>query len=474
MDPKVIRDMSLAYAAVYDQDLREELNRTSKLSESSESDVGYRLGRGLVGSLRDLPGGVVAQLQGKTPKNSPELKRQAQRGQALMSLVTKGQLPGSQKPTSTPKPSAKSDDSTPSSSSFKWNPEKNIIAAKGGKLGIMDKGDSSSWREPNEQEKGEIPISSTEKFRSSESGQRFVKQRDAAKGAKPETSKSTPSASVSITPKPAPASQLSPGGRASNADLEGKTFPKRKTAGGTEYEVRTPTRAEMEASRKAGGGEAGVKAAVERSSKLMGGPEGSGEIKPDPTLKPITKSFSQTSTPEAPKPASAPAAPTPRPVGKSEMIAANIARARVPKPSTVSSGFDLFDVVMGHLLDEGYADTNEAAIAIMANMSEEWRESIVEAEVLAQKGGVPGSVQVRPALSIPGTNIGIGPNKPVPGTFTKTTPGQRAEINKGNTTIDRGIYQQPRVGAGPTSAERQRFNRQLTIQGNTTTPKMPM
>jgi len=41
---------------------------------------------------------------------------------------------------------------------------------------------------------------------------------------------------------------------------------------------------------------------------------------------------------------------------------------------------DLYDVVIGHLLDEGYADTEESALAIMANMSEEWRESIVEAE----------------------------------------------------------------------------------------------
>ena len=39
---------------------------------------------------------------------------------------------------------------------------------------------------------------------------------------------------------------------------------------------------------------------------------------------------------------------------------------------------DMFDLVKGHLLDEGYADTEEAAIAIMANMSEEWRESILE------------------------------------------------------------------------------------------------
>lgn len=40
---------------------------------------------------------------------------------------------------------------------------------------------------------------------------------------------------------------------------------------------------------------------------------------------------------------------------------------------------DMFDIVKGHLLDEGYADTEEAALAIMANMSEEWKQSIVEA-----------------------------------------------------------------------------------------------
>ena len=39
---------------------------------------------------------------------------------------------------------------------------------------------------------------------------------------------------------------------------------------------------------------------------------------------------------------------------------------------------DIFDIVKGHLMSEGYADTEEAALAIMANMSEEWRQSIVE------------------------------------------------------------------------------------------------
>ena len=51
------------------------------------------------------------------------------------------------------------------------------------------------------------------------------------------------------------------------------------------------------------------------------------------------------------------------------------------KPGSIVSGFDMFDIVKGYLLDEGYAETEEAAIAIMANMSEEWRSEIIsEAE----------------------------------------------------------------------------------------------
>jgi len=42
---------------------------------------------------------------------------------------------------------------------------------------------------------------------------------------------------------------------------------------------------------------------------------------------------------------------------------------------------DLYDIILSHLLDEGYAETQEQAEVIMVNMSEDWRESIVE-EVL--------------------------------------------------------------------------------------------
>ena len=39
---------------------------------------------------------------------------------------------------------------------------------------------------------------------------------------------------------------------------------------------------------------------------------------------------------------------------------------------------DLYDTILSHLLDEGYAETPEAAEAIMVNMSEDWREDIME------------------------------------------------------------------------------------------------
>ena len=47
-------------------------------------------------------------------------------------------------------------------------------------------------------------------------------------------------------------------------------------------------------------------------------------------------------------------------------------------PAYAPESVDVFDVIKRHLIDEGYADTEESALAIMTNMSEEWRQSIVE------------------------------------------------------------------------------------------------
>jgi len=50
------------------------------------------------------------------------------------------------------------------------------------------------------------------------------------------------------------------------------------------------------------------------------------------------------------------------------------------KARAANEQVDIYDIILSHLLDEGYAETQEAAEAIMVNMSEEWRESICEEE----------------------------------------------------------------------------------------------
>jgi hypothetical protein len=51
---------------------------------------------------------------------------------------------------------------------------------------------------------------------------------------------------------------------------------------------------------------------------------------------------------------------------------------RPPQKKEKNESYDLYDIILSHLLDEGYAETPEAAEVIMVNMSEDWRESIVE------------------------------------------------------------------------------------------------
>ena len=131
-----------------------------------------------------------------------------------------------------------------------------------------------------------------------------------------------------------------------------------------------------------------------------------------PTNRPVTTAPTNrpvTTAPASPKPAapaggsaldrataaaSKPAAFSPKPQSDvGAMITRSQARqaAQTPKPAAsaparpmggargrLMSSFDPFDVIKGHLIDEGYADTEESALAIMTNMSEEWRQSILD------------------------------------------------------------------------------------------------
>jgi hypothetical protein len=79
------------------------------------------------------------------------------------------------------------------------------------------------------------------------------------------------------------------------------------------------------------------------------------------------------------------AAPRPKPMVPARAPAGAPLR---PEPLFQSYEYeDVYDLVLEYLITEGYADTNESALAIMTNMSEEWKESIVE-EVFAE-GYVP-------------------------------------------------------------------------------------
>ena len=64
-----------------------------------------------------------------------------------------------------------------------------------------------------------------------------------------------------------------------------------------------------------------------------------------------------------------PSAPGSKPKGK------KLERQR--KTGVSAESYDIYDIILSHLLDEGYAETPEAAESIMVNMSEEWRDSII-------------------------------------------------------------------------------------------------
>jgi hypothetical protein len=67
----------------------------------------------------------------------------------------------------------------------------------------------------------------------------------------------------------------------------------------------------------------------------------------------------------------------------------------------IRDSYDYYDIILSHLLDEGYASTEESADKIILNMSESWFEEIVEARRSEKEGkGSPES-----PLSYPGRSV---------------------------------------------------------------------
>lgn len=86
--------------------------------------------------------------------------------------------------------------------------------------------------------------------------------------------------------------------------------------------------------------------------------------------------------------------------------------------------YDLFDYLLEYLVAEGYAETNKAAIAIMANMSEEWRQSILENGVQTVGAAVkdPKTGDMVSKTNKPGTTVRVKKDAPY-GAFSNDTPG---------------------------------------------------
>jgi len=85
---------------------------------------------------------------------------------------------------------------------------------------------------------------------------------------------------------------------------------------------------------------------------------------------------------------------------------------------------DFFDYILEHLVAEGYADTNKAALAIMANMSEEWKQSILEV-VTTTGEKAPKAV---PSQAFPGRPY-MGLNRPYQEPFINPS-GERGPVDK--------------------------------------------
>jgi hypothetical protein len=114
------------------------------------------------------------------------------------------------------------------------------------------------------------------------------------------------------------------------------------------------------------------------------------------------------------------------------------------KPSAnLNMELDLFDVIKGHLLDEGYAETEDAAIAIMANMGEQWKQSIVEGESGRTAvgdgrtvGPIGGAIHALFSGNLPAGKVNIqtkqtGPNRPPAVPASKDDSGKLTDFGAG-------------------------------------------
>ena len=169
-------------------------------------------------------------------------------------------------------------------------------------------------------------------------------------------------------PAPAkPAASSSGGGSGSGGGSKPAAKPAAKkpfigtTKGGTKYEIRTPTSKELAASKAAGGGEAGVRAAV-AAGKPTTGPEASNAQKSQAGADVAAIQAKERANFEK----------------KNKEVMA----------STQKESYNAYELVLEYLFDYGHANTIEEAEYIMTELDESFIQSLVEtyeANVLAEE-----------------------------------------------------------------------------------------
>ena len=93
-----------------------------------------------------------------------------------------------------------------------------------------------------------------------------------------------------------------------------------------------------------------------------------------------------------------------------DRVSFDAVRATYNRNKTQKEEFDIYDIILSHLLDEGYAETQEQAEVIMVNMSEEWRESICE-NVSSGKSRVTRYVQSKPTGPVTNRELDVSRQK---------------------------------------------------------------
>ena len=178
----------------------------------------------------------------------------------------------------------------------------------------------------------------------------------------------------------------------------GKVSPTKPTGGATPpggAERRAATSAELRAAQQArekslssspndrtGAEKAAVQAGINRATKVMGGPEGPGEINKADAERSKQSFKPGGPTGSTPKPAVSPtpaAKTTPTPVTPKPNLQQSIKANRGLPTIRSSYEYDAYDLVLEYLLSQGHADTLEEAHYVMMEMDAEMIGTIVEA-----------------------------------------------------------------------------------------------